>query len=649
MINNRHKLYNWNKKDFSYPIPFDHIKDKRRNVEIRGKMESVGIINGLVHAAVSLAQEEACCAVKSHYHLQIGFASTGTLMEEIFVEYSNEENGENIVQAIAYNPETGLLRGCIYDTDTMIAKTYKLDGTKRDIVPNGAAIWAGFLAIYKGIDTELCEAFEKVKEGVLGIITPDEAFDQGIAPLCWVMYEKLTKESNPAECIPLSLKDDQNQLKPISKMQIESGEVAPSKGKKFFSAPYRVFVEERSGRKVAKAKVDYEKYKDFEWVKPKEQFSAEELALIPGEDPTFTPSPEFVKMLDLFYNTRNFTGSRKIMQIIEEGGAGSGKSTNVRQLARVLQRPYVTYVCGCNDSSDELLGMILPCAGENTEGLSESELKLSEAIQNSSPEDRFDNLCEAAGLPTTLDCLFDTESCYKQITGYDMPAGTDVTSVYRVLTSEVMQRVKDLSAKLKSSSSEVKYEYMPTNIVKAIQNGWVLELQEATCLKDQSALSCLFDALERESVGVVNTIAGDIYRHPDFICITTQNVGYNGTNAINPAARSRLGQAVFTIEDPNKEQMMNRASNKTGVMDKDILSQCIDVYTLAKEAGEDLNCYGELTMRQLYPFVDAISRGDNVMDSVMQFIISPMTSIKEDQSEILTRLEDCELMEDVEI
>jgi hypothetical protein len=212
-----------------------------------------------------------------------------------------------------------------------------------------------------------------------------------------------------------------------------------------------------------------------------------------------------------------------------------------------------------------------------------------------------------------------------------------------------MQRVKDFSERLKGTSSEVKYEYMPTNIVKAIQNGWVLELQEATCLKDQSALSCLCDALERESVGVVNTIAGDIYRHPDFICITTQNVGYNGTSAINPAARSRLGQAVFTIEDPNKEQMMNRTSNKTGVMDKDILSQCIDVYTLAKEAGEDLNCYGELTMRQLYPFVDAISRGDSVMDSVMQFIISPMTSIKEDQSEILTRLEDCELMEDVEI
>ena len=75
-LNNK-RFFKWDVAR-NYPVPFDGTTEKRRNVEINGSKRAVTIIPGLVSAAVALAEEELGLATKSHLHLQIGTAPTGS-------------------------------------------------------------------------------------------------------------------------------------------------------------------------------------------------------------------------------------------------------------------------------------------------------------------------------------------------------------------------------------------------------------------------------------------------------------------------------------------------------------------------------------------------------------------------------------------
>lgn len=640
-----------------YPAPFDSITDKRRPIEIGGSLKPVTIIPGLVSAAVALAEEELSKTPKTHKHLQIGTAPTDSGGEEIFVEYSNEENGENIVQVVAYDPDKGSMRGCIYDTNLSLAKAFKFEGTSRDIVTDGTAMWIALLVAFKDRRdfAEIADAYGTVKLAVDGITPVDpNGVEEGLAKLSWYFYERISLQKIPSLAIELNIKDDDSQLKTIKKMELDSGVVGPVIGKKMFSGDYKVFTDTKKEKKVDPSKVDFNKYKDYPWVKPLSEFSFTEQQLVPAENPSYAPSEEFIRVLDYFYDSRN-DGKDQIKQILLVGGPGGGKSTLGVMVGHYLGggRPTLTFTCGSNYTSDELKGMLLPVPKGEFDGLTEREEKLLKAIQESTTENMLDNCAKALDYPCANDCMFDPEEAYLQMSGREMPEGTSESDVFRVLTGLILSEQKQLSKKIEAmGAKDVEYKYMPSGIVEAMTKGYVLVLDELTNMRDPAALSDLHEAFDVASpTRRIGTSTGDLFVHPDFRCITTANIGLEGNKRINQATLNRLGQVVVPIKEPPKDQMMIRSGKRTGITDDKLLSQCYDVYNELKEGGEELRTPGVLSPRDLFVYVQAIARGTDVGAATKEILLYKLTqgASIEDEEELILRIEDLDLLEGVSL
>lgn len=650
------RLFKW-EAERKYPFPFDGVTDKRRNFEVDGMMKNVSIIPGLISAAVALSEEELGLAKKTHLHLQVGTASTGSGDEEIFVEYCDDKNGENIVQMVAYNPSTAVMKGCIYDTDLSLAKPFKFDGTPRDVVTDGTAIWVALLVAYKekyGF-SKIAEAYVTIRQAVEGIIpVDDKTIDYGLTKLSWYFYERMSLEKDKDYAIDVAIKDDDNQLKGIKKLEIEAGTIGPAIGKKMFAGEYKVFTDVKRTVKTNPLTVDFTKYADYPWTKPLSEFSVNERMLVPSADPAYTPSAEFVRVLDYFYDSRN-DGKDQIKQILLVGGPGGGKSTLGVMVGHYLGggRPTLTFTCGSNYTSDELKGMLLPVPKEEVSGLTESEEKLLKAMKESSTETMLDNCAKALGLPGTLDCMFDPEEAYKAMSGYDMPKGTTESDVFRVLSGLVLSEQKSLSRKLeKLGAKEIEYKYMPSGIVEAMTKGYVLVLDELTNMRDPAALSDLHEAFDVASpTRRIGTSTGDLFVHPDFRCITTANIGLEGNKKINQATLNRLGQVVVPIKEPPKDQMMIRSGKRTGITDDKLLANCYDVYQGLKEGGEELRTPGVLSPRDLFVYVNAVARGTDIAVATKELLLYKLTQgcSREDEEELLGLVEEMELLKDIEI
>lgn len=654
-LNNK-RFFKWDVAR-NYPVPFDGTTEKRRNVEINGSKRAVTIIPGLVSAAVALAEEELGLATKSHLHLQIGTAPTGSGGEEIFVEYSDDKNGENIVQVVAYNPETGQMRGCIYDTGLSLVKAFKFEGTARDVITDGTAIWVALLVAYKdrsGFE-EIGEAYEVVKRTVNKDIAPEpQGIEDGITKLSWFFYERLSLQKMASLAMEVNVKDDDNQLKVIKKMELESGSIGPAMGKKMFTGEYKVFSDVKKTKKVDPQKVNLDKYKDYPWVKPLSEFSLTERQLVPSENPSYTPSEEFIRVMDYFYDSRN-DGKDQIKQILLVGGPGGGKSTLGVMVGHYLGggRPTLTFTCGSNYTSDELKGMLLPVPKGEIDGLTEREAKLLKAIQESSTEDMLDNCAKALDYPSANDCMFDPDEAYKQMSGREMPKGTSESDVFRVLTGLILEEQKNLSKKVEQmGAKDIEYKYMPSGIVEAMTKGYILVLDELTNMRDPAALSDLHEAFDVASpTRRIGTSTGDLFVHPDFRCITTANIGLEGNKKMNQATLNRLGQVVIPIKEPPKDQMMIRAGKRTGITDDKLLSNCYDVYNALKEGGEELHTPGVLSPRDLFVYVHAIERGTDIAAATKEILLYKLTQggSKEDEEELMEMIEDLELLENVEL
>lgn len=87
----------------------------------------------------------------------------------------------------------------------------------------------------------------------------------------------------------------------------------------------------------------------------------------------------------------------------------------------------------------------------------------------------------------------------------------------------------------------VQYQYYPSEIVRAYENGWLLEIQEPTVIRDAAVLMALNSALEPD--GSINLPTRIVHRHPDFIAVITTNRGYNGCRPLNEALRDRVQHA----------------------------------------------------------------------------------------------------------
>jgi MoxR-like ATPase len=175
----------------------------------------------------------------------------------------------------------------------------------------------------------------------------------------------------------------------------------------------------------------------------------------------------------------------------------------------------------------------------------------------------------------------------------------------------------------KDKSDVVEYRYYPSEIVRAYENGWLLEIQEPTVIRDAAVLMALNSALEPD--GSLNLPTRIVHRHPDFVAVITTNRGYNGCRPLNEALRDRV-QHAEKLDLPPKAVMMERAQAKTGYQSANVLSLLAEAIILLDETARANAIKGVAGMRSYVFWVDAVASGASVQNTLYQKVLYKITT-----------------------
>lgn len=212
-------------------------------------------------------------------------------------------------------------------------------------------------------------------------------------------------------------------------------------------------------------------------------------------------------------------GEMKITSILLEGDAGSGKTQLAKALSANFGLPYTKVTCFADMDKSDIIGAILPViSSERLEKLEPSDQDILKALY------------ESDGFQSTTEILM---------------------NVYGFTPEHAALKMKELLkfAAENTGSDMVEYRFYPSEIVRAYQKGYLLEIQEPSVIRDAAVLMALNSALELD--GSINLPTEIVQRHPDFIAVITTNRSYAGTRPLNEALRDRI-QHTEKMDLPTK-------------------------------------------------------------------------------------------------
>jgi MoxR-like ATPase len=292
--------------------------------------------------------------------------------------------------------------------------------------------------------------------------------------------------------------------------------------------------------------------------------------------------------------TRNWNrGEMKIANILLEGDAGSGKTQLAKSLSADFGLPYTKVTCFADMDKSDIIGAILPViATDRMEKLEPAEQIALKALY------------ENDGFQSAAEILMD---------------------VLGVTQEQAALKLKQL-LKLAAENSEgeaVEYRFYPSEIVRAYQNGYILEIQEPTVIRDAAVLMALNSALEPD--GGINLPTEIVRRHPDFIAVITTNRSYAGTRPLNEALRDRV-QHTEKMDLPTKAIMIERAMAKTGYSNQKVLDVLAEVIIVLDKTARANAIKGVAGMRSFFYWTDAVAGGASAKQSLYHKVIYKITT-----------------------
>lgn len=229
--------------------------------------------------------------------------------------------------------------------------------------------------------------------------------------------------------------------------------------------------------------------------------------------------------------------SEPTRNILLSGPAGTGKTSGAMAIAYYTGRPYVKVTCSPDTDMFDMVGQMLP---------------------NVDKEDMY-NSFQRLGLPSIDDIANDPQGAFIKLFGHEMGPLDSDADCYREIFDRMVNYIQ--------CSSD--YTYVESNFIRAIENGWVVELQEPNVIKRNSVLVGLNGIMENDSgVASITLPTGKtIKRHRDAIVIITTNGGYDGVSPLQQSVLSRI-QCAYAIEQPEVEETVKRTMKSTGFPDQ---------------------------------------------------------------------------------
>jgi len=541
-MSNINNLFNFGR---SITAPFDRV-NKRVKVQSRyGDKGESTLCGNVVKAIMAFC----ACADGSGQGAVGTFEMSGT---KCVAEYKSSA-GPNSYHLVVYDMSSGSLMASVYETDSESIEVYKLDAGNRD---GAAVIFAMMPALLT--DTEFSEKLDEFSQHKQNGFSDLNAATECLAILCDNVYRR-AKDPTCAAHIKVELEPSGNLIK-VSRTQLDAGKYTPQT---VVAGEFSIFAKMGASATIGKAEVIIEQ-KDFvgKFALHSRTFTPTEQALIP-ELPTWYVIPQ--EVVDVCKHASVTTGKPTQMRnFLLRGPAGTGKTMGAKAIAAGLGLPYMKYTCSAQTEIYDFIGQIFPDSENASTGDAalDAELKELKAMGGIT----YPNVAKIMNLPGLDDMDYDPEGVYKALTGTEKP-GVKSQDCMEVVLKMVTEKVKALSKRVEpKKDGGQSFSYVETDFIKALENGYVVEIQEPTTIMQPGVLVGLNSLLEQE--GSITLPTGKVIkRHPDAVVVVTTNISYEGCRGMNQSIVDRMN-LVKDVELPTPEVMVQRAMNVTGSTDE---------------------------------------------------------------------------------
>lgn len=269
---------------------------------------------------------------------------------------------------------------------------------------------------------------------------------------------------------------------------------------------------------------------------PARVLSAEEKALIPQIGSHFKWEQWHLTVAQDIRDSQMFNEPYSVIML--GGPSGTGKSQGAAAIAYLLGRPRVIFTCDPDTDEFKLVGSTMPVTGNEK--------------------------VDFGDIPEFDDVEFDFEATYQKLFGKEPPK--------KDLDAEKLDCFKEINFRMMATKKDRDFHFVKSEIIKALENGWVVEVQEPTVIKRASVLVALNALLDNDVNSAMITLpTGEtIKRHKEAVVIYTTNNDYAGCQAIQQSVLSRI-DSIREIDTPSIEVLCDRTVNNTGWKDKKAL------------------------------------------------------------------------------
>lgn len=601
-------IFNFNR---ALPEPFDTLTNKKVKVSSKYGDGTAATLNATMIKAI----HSVCRCMDG-----TGEGAVGVIDHRTVAEYKSSM-GSDAYHLVVYDSNSGSLMASVYDKNTEVFENYTMNASGRD----GSAVMMAVFPVLLS-DEEFSDAFEEYRDQMNGGFPDMTKATNAMAMLCDNAYRRI-KDSSCAAHVKVNV-DKAGNLMRVSQAQLDSGAFTPTT---VLAGEFTIFA--KTGRvtvKKADAIVEHEDFVGKYQLQPR-SLSSQERALIP-ELPAWYIIPQ--EVVDICRHAQATTGkSMQMRNFLLRGPAGTGKTMSAKAIAAGLGLPYMAYTCSAGTEIFDFIGQIFPDSDSGSTG--DAQLDHEKEILKGMGGINYANVSKLMNLPDLDDMDYDPAGVYQALTGVENAAATSQDCMSIVL-DRVTEKVRALSKRQENAqSSGQTYTYIETDFIKALKNGYVIEIQEPSTIVQPGVLVGLNSLLEQ--TGAITLPTGEvIHRHPDAVVVVTTNITYEGCRGMNQSVIDRMS-LVRDVELPSPEVMVQRAMAVTGATDEYQVSQMVQVVNdLSEYCRKNSITDGSYGMRSLIDWIISSEITGDVYESALYTIISKATTDEVDREALVS-------------
>lgn len=287
---------------------------------------------------------------------------------------------------------------------------------------------------------------------------------------------------------------------------------------------------------------------------------------------------------------------RPMSNMMWRGITSYGKSTGVEQLAALLGLPLVRVTCHTTMETRDFLTDFVP--------------------DNST--------VEADEIPSLETCVNCPDIAYQMLTGEEKDDATveDVQSL--------------LFAALAKNSQTARFKIVESELIRAMQHGWICEIQECSRIRDPGILVGL-NEFDRAGARIPLCDGSFAVRHTDALVLYTDNVGYGSCRPVDPSVLRRMSVIIDSMTMDEKT-VLDRVRYNVPDIDENLLKKMYSIWEkiqqFCKDNGIDEGCCSASEL-EMWAACVQMDDGENIIENCHKAVISKATSDPDDQAAIL--------------